>query len=321
MLETTCVGSFPKPDELQEARNDFRRGKVTAEELAVLERKHTEFWVRQQERIGLDILVHGEMERGDMVAHFADAWDGFEEGGLVRSYGNRYYRKPIIVGEVSRPSPTTVEMWKYAQSLTDKPVKGMLTGPYTMMDWSFVEHYPDRQSATLALAGAVRDEARDLVAAGCRYIQIDEPALSTRPHEIELAIEAMGIVTDGLDATTISHICYGDFASIYPRLLDLPVDVLDLEFANRQFSNLDLYRTAPFTKGISVGVIDVHSHVIEDEDTVVGWIKKALDVFEPEKMWIDPDCGMKTRTVEESIAKLEVMVSAVRRVKSELGID
>ncbi|MEW5700989.1 MAG: methionine synthase [Candidatus Zixiibacteriota bacterium] len=320
MLETTSVGSFPKPDYLVKARRDRQQGKVSPDELTTVERRATEEWIRIQERIGIDILVHGEMERGDMTTFFAELLDGYGISGLVRSYGNRYYRKPIIQSTLSRPRPMTTDWHCWVQSLTTMPVKGMLTGPYTMCDWSFDEHYPSRRDAVLALAEIVRDEAHDLEAAGARYIQIDEPAISTRPDEIELAIEAMEVVTAGLKATTISHICYGDFAMMYPRILDLPVDMLDLEFANSQFANLDIFRKPKFTKRISVGVIDVHSHVIETKGQVKDGIRRALDVFDPALVWIDPDCGLKTRTPQEAIDKLTVMVEAVKEIKQEMGL-
>lgn len=319
MLETTSVGSFPKPPYLMKARGQHARGQITDAELRVLERQATEEWIRFQEEIGIDILVHGEMERGDMTTYFAEQLEGVGVSGLVRSYGNRYYRKPVIEAVPTRHNAMTVEMYKYAQSLTSKPVKGMLTGPYTLTDWSFDEYYGSRRDAVMAFAEVVRDEARDLVKAGARYIQIDEPALSTRPEEIDVAIDAMHVVTDGLKATTISHICYGDFATIYPRLLDLPVDNLDLEFANSRFANLDIFRQPKFTKGCSVGVVDVHSHVLETKEEVKDGIRRALEVFEPATMWVDPDCGLKTRTVDEAKAKLRVIVEAVREIKEENG--
>jgi 5-methyltetrahydropteroyltriglutamate--homocysteine methyltransferase len=315
------VGSFPKPAYLVKARNDFASGRISTEELSQLEKKATEECIRLQEKVGLDILVHGEMERGDMVTYFAERMEGFGISGLVRSYGNRYYRKPVVKGEVKRPNAITVDMFKYSQDLTEKPVKGMLTGPYTMCDWSFNEYYPDRRSLTLALAEEIHKEVADLEKAGAKYIQIDEPALSTRPEEVELTVEAMKIVTEGIDAKTISHICYGDFQVFYPRILDLAVDQLDLEFANSDFSNLHIFKNPPFTKEIAVGVVDVHRHVIETKEQVKQNIKKALDVFPIEKVYIDPDCGLKTRTIEEAEAKLKVMVEAVREVKQELRID
>ena len=205
--------------------------------------------------------------------------------------------------------------------MTEKPVKGMLTGPYTMCDWSFNEYFQTRRDLVLNLAEVVHQEALDLDEAGAKYIQIDEPAISTRPDEIELAIEAMKIVTEGIEAKTISHICYGDFKVIYPRILNLPVDQLDLEFANSNFANLEIFMHPKFTKEIAVGVLDVHSHIIEKKDEVKENIRKALEVFPIEKVYIDPDCGLKTRTPEEAEAKLKVMVEAVREIREELGIE
>ena len=184
-----------------------------------------------------------------------------------------------------------------------------------------LKHQKGKLRLCQPLVEIIRDEARDLAAAGARYIQIDEPAISTRPDEIDLAIDAMAVVTDGLKATTISHICYGDFATIYPRILALPVDVLDLEFANSQFANLEVFRRPKFTKKISVGVLDVHSHVIETKNQVKDGIRRALAVFDPEQVWIDPDCGLKTRSPQEAIDKLTVMVEAVREIKQEVGLN
>ncbi|TME96198.1 MAG: methionine synthase, partial [Chloroflexi bacterium] len=176
VLPTTTVGSFGKPDYLTKARSQHARGKLGATELEELERKATAEWIRRQEQLGLDVLVDGEMYRGDMVAYFAERLEGFKIGGLVRAYGNRYYHKPIIAGRVKRPAPMTVSWFEYTQSLTSKPVKGMLTGPYTLLDWSYNEAYPTRREAALALAQVVREEAEDLERAGATYIQIDEPA-------------------------------------------------------------------------------------------------------------------------------------------------
>ena len=319
MLETTSVGSFPKPDYLARARTALTKGEIDDAGLRALEERATREWIKFQEDIGIDILVHGEMERGDMTTFFAERLTGYGVSGLVRSYGNRYYRKPIIEDVLDRPNAMTVEFYKWSQALTKKPVKGMLTGPYTMCDWSFDEHYDSRRDAVLALAEIIHDEVKDLEQAGARYIQIDEPAISTRPDEIDLAIEAMEIVTDGIKATTISHICYGDFAKIYPRVLSLPVDVLDLEFANSHMTNLEIFRKPKFTKKVSVGVLDVHSHVIESVKDVKGAIMKSLTVFDPEQVWIDPDCGLKTRTPQEAMDKMKVMVEATQQVKHELG--
>jgi 5-methyltetrahydropteroyltriglutamate--homocysteine methyltransferase len=319
VLLTTTVGSFGKPDYLQKARNANARGKLGEVELTELERRATVEWIRRQERLDLDILVDGEMYRGDMVAYFAERLEGFRLGGLVRSYGNRYYHKPIIASPVRRPKPMTVDWFRFAQSLTDRPVKGMLTGPYTLLDWSYNEAYRTRRDAALALAEVVRQEAEDLQAAGARYIQIDEPAIHARPEEIDIAIEAMGVVTQNLTAKTISHICYGDFAAIYPKVLELPVDQLDLAMANYGYRWLKLFDRDRFTKELAIGIVDVHSHETESVATAADGIRKGLRYVSKERLLPHPDCGLKTRTVEESEEKCRVVVEATKVVRTELA--
>ena len=320
MLETTTVGSFPKSDELKTARAKARKGQISAAELLKLEQAETREWINIQEEIGLDILVDGEFYRGDMATYFAEYLGGFTVSDRVRSYGNRYYRKPIATGQIKWKGPITVEWFKFAQGLTKKPVKGMLTGPYTMMDWSFDEHYPNRRAFCLDLARAIHEEVKALEAAGAKFIQIDEPAVSTRVEELDLAVEAMKIVTDGVRVKTGTHICYGDFEKAYPKMLELAVDQFDLEFTNSDFRLMDVIKKVPFTKEVAFGVVDVHSHRVESVDEIAAAIRKALEVFPPEKLTIDPDCGLKTRMKEESVAKLKNMVAAVRKVKQEMGV-
>jgi 5-methyltetrahydropteroyltriglutamate--homocysteine methyltransferase len=312
LFPTTSVGSFPKPDYLARARADFTKGKIAPDHLRELERRATAFWIETQEKLGVDVLVDGEMYRGDMVAYFAERLPGFTEGGLVRAYGNRYYHKPIVTGEVSWPGPVTVDWWQYAQSLTKKPVKGMLTGAYTIMDWSFNEHYPDRRSTAMALAAVISKEVEALIAAGCKIIQIDEPALSVRPEELPIALEAMEHATKNLDAYFITHACYGEFEHIYPAMLDLAVDNFDLEMSNSDLDLLEIFRRHPFTKDISFGVVDVHSHKMEGHEAVRQRVERALSILPRDKIWIDPDCGLKTRTVEEAIEKLRLCVEAAK---------
>jgi 5-methyltetrahydropteroyltriglutamate--homocysteine methyltransferase len=320
ILPTTSVGSFPKPDYLKKARTQAARGEIKEKKLRELEEKATREWIHFQEEIGIDILVDGEMYRGDMVTFFAETLKGFEISGLVRSYGNRYYRKPVVTGEVKRAKPMTVDWFQFAQGLTKKPVKGMLTGPYTIMDWSFNEHYPDRRELTLALAEVIHEEAIDLEKAGAKFIQIDEPAVSVRPEELPLVVEAMGVVTKGLKAKTLTHICYGDFEKIYPGMLEIPVDQIDLELSNSNFSLLELFRKYPFTKEIGLGVVDVHSHALESKELVKSRIENALKVFRPEQIYVDPDCGLKTREVQEAKDKLRVIVEATKEVRKELAL-
>ncbi len=327
-LTTNAVGSYPKPDYLAQARTQFSQGKLSREELEKLEKQATEYWIRLQERIGLDVLVHGEMERGDMVAYFAgepggNTIRGMKLGGLVRSYGNRYYHKPIIYDKLAWPGPMTVDMWKFSQGLTDRPVKGMLTGAYTMVEWSFDEHYPSRRDAVLDMALVIRREVEALVAAGAKYIQIDEPAIHTRPHQdFDLAVEAMRVTVEGIDCEFHTHICYGEVEEIYPDMLRLPVKQIHLAFKNTDFAYLDLMKENPYdaSKDLGVGVTDVHTRFVESVDEVKAGIMRTLKLFPPERLWIYPDCGLKTRTAEEAEGKLQVMVDAVNQVKRELEI-
>ncbi|MFZ0215858.1 MAG: methionine synthase [Candidatus Dormiibacterota bacterium] len=318
-LLTTSVGSLPKPDYLVHGRAARARGELTQEGLDELARQATREWIGFQEELGLDVLVDGEMYRGDMVAYFAENLEGMGLSGLVRSYGNRYYKKPVATGVIRRPRPITVEWWQYAQGLTERPVKGMLTGPYTICDWSFDDHFGSRREFVLALAEVVRQEAEDLERAGARYLQIDEPAVSTRLDELDLAIEALGIVTQGLSAHTTTHMCYGRFEEVYPRILDLPVDELDLEMTNSGLDLLARFPAHPFTKDVGFGVVDVHSHRVPPVEEVKEHLRRALTYLSPEQIYVDPDCGLKTRTPEEARAMLTVIQQARDEVREELA--
>lgn len=317
LLPTTTVGSLPKPPELLAARATFRRGRISQRELDSLTEEATLFWLERQREIGLDVLVDGELYRGDMVAYFAEALEGMVLGGLVRSYGNRYYPKPVIQGAVRWLEPITVGWWRFASTHADAPVKAIVTGPYTMMDWSFDEHYTSREEACLAFAVELRNEVAALAAAGARLIQIDEPALSARPAELPTAIEALRILTEGIDAYFVAHACYGAFETIYPALLDLPVDNLDLAISHSAVDWLEMFAGQPFTKDLSVGVLDVHDHRIETAPQVVSRLRAALRLVSPEALWISPDCGLKTRTVDEATDKLRSMTAATARLRGE----
>src|SRR5438552_3882917 len=265
LLPITAVGSYAKPSELVKARARYRNGKISKDELRKHQEEATPMWMGFQNEIGVDVPVDGEMYRGDMVEYFAEEMDGFEIGDWVRSYGNRYYRKPIVTGEVRWRGPITVDWWKFAQSLTDKPVKGMFTGGYTVMDWSFNEHYPGRRATALALAAELRKEVEALVDAGCKIVQVDEPAGSVRPDEI--AIEAMHITCEGIDAYFITHALeYGYPQTVFPDVLELAVDNFDMEFANSDFAFLEGLKGFGFDKDLSLGVADVHTHEIESVD-------------------------------------------------------
>jgi len=318
LLPTTTVGSLPKPDYIIEGRAKYARGKIKYEDLKELEMQATEFWVKKQDEIGLDIIVDGEMYRGDMVAYFAETMQGFQTGELVRSYGNRYYRKPVISSEITWCGPITVDWWRYTQALTKKPVKGMITGPYTIMDWSFNEYYPSRYDATIAIAQELRKEVEALIDAGAKIIQIDEPAISTRVDELAFACEAMHIITQGLYAYFICHICYGNFAPAYKQIFSLAVDNLDLETSHRLLALEDFLKANKLDKDISYGVIDVHQHTLDSIDEIRSRVRHALALFDKDNIWIDPDCGLKTRTVDEAVSKLINMQRAVEQIRQEL---
>ena len=319
LLPITAVGSYAKPKALTQARAQFAAGKLGRDELRKHEEEATAMWMGFQNEIGVDVPVDGEMYRGDMVAYFAEEMDGFETGGLVRAYGNRFYRKPIITGEIRWRGPITVDWWKFAQSMTDKPVKGMFTGGYTTMDWSFNEYYADRRATALALAAEFRKEVEALVEAGCKIIQVDEPAVSVRPDEIEIAIEAMQITCEGIDAYFITHALeYGYPQTVFPDVLDLSVDNFDMEFANSDFIFLEKLKDFGFDKDLSLGVVDSHTHKIEPVEQIEARIRQAVSILPPETIWPDPDCGLKTRTVEESMAKMRAIAEATKRVREEL---
>lgn len=318
LLPTTTVGSFPKPEYLLQARKDFKKSNITREQLTELEKQATREIIQFQEELGLDVLVDGEMYRGDMVAYFAEEIGGFAQSGLVRSYGNRYYHKPIVTDKLERKQPITVAWWKYAQSLSTKPIKGMLTGPYTIMDWSFNEYYPDRRELTLALAHIIHDEVKDLEQAGAKIIQVDEPAISVRFDELDLAKEALEIVTKDVNAYIISHICFGEFSKVYDQMITLPVQQLDLEVSNSSFDLVERMKQKAFPLDIGLGVFDVHDRRVESVDYMKKIIQQALTVLSPEKIWVSPDCGLKTRALPETREKLAHLVQAAQELRATL---
>ncbi len=321
-LLTSTVGSFPKPQELQRARRRFASGEIEEDALREEEDRAVRDVLALQESLGIDLLVDGEMDRGDMTTFFAERLDGMAVSGLVRSYGNRYYRKPVILGGVRRLRPMTVDRWRFAQAATTHPVKAILTGPYTMMDWSFDEHYPSRAACCRAMSEVIREEAEDLAAAGARDIQIDEPAISARPDEIALAASALGVVTAPLRGRvrTWTHLCYGDFLPVLDGILALPVDGLLLELSNSAFDLLEGLKRLPEDKLLGAGVLDVHTHRVESPGEVIERLERVLDAIPAERVWINPDCGLKTRTGDETRGKLEAMMQAVRAVRQARGL-
>ena len=315
LLPTTVVGSFKKPTYLLKAMREFKKGVIDKTALKKAQMQALDEIIELQEQIGLDVLVDGEVEREEMTIFFAERFSGLEASDWVRSYGNRYYRKPIITDALRWTRPITVEFFKEAQARTKKPVKGMFTGPYTMVDWSFDEFYRNREMAVLDFAKQYRYEAEALKEAGCKILQIDEPAASVRLDEWDLFCEALSIITKNLGMYTICHICYGDFDRM-PDFSKVPVDNLDLECANNDFSFL--CGRKPFHQDISAGVFDVHTHRQTPKDELIKNLQTVLEIFPKERVWIDPDCGLRTRTRKEAFAQLKLMVEAVRKVRNRI---
>ncbi|MBI2056609.1 MAG: methionine synthase [Candidatus Sungbacteria bacterium] len=314
LLPLTTVGSFPKPSYLLAARRKYKK---ESQLLKNAETNATRYWISAQERLDFDVLVHGEMERGDMVAYFGEELEGFMPGGkedLVRSYGNRFWIPPHIVSPVRWKEPLTLGAWEFAQSLTKKPVKGMLTGPATIHDWSLDRFYGNRHTTVLAIAQALRYEIDVLIQNGVKIIQIDEPSLAQTEFFFDTILEAFHIMIDGLSekAYFIMHTCYGEdiFESLYPRMLELPVDNLDIETANSGMKFLHTIERFPVVKDLSLGFVDVHTRDLERVDTVRDWMRLALTIIPKEKLWLGPDCGLKTRTVGDAELKLVVLSAA-----------
>jgi len=328
IVPATSVGSLPPTPELAQARAAARarRGVSASAETpgavrgpTELERAAASFWIAKQEELGLDILVDGELNRDDGIAWFAGHLRGFNRGGLVRAGEGCFIRKPVLATEVRWTSPVTVPFWSHAQSLTQKPVKATLPGPYSLMDGSFNQRYPTRRAACLAIARELRKEAEALVRAGCRIIQLDEPALGGRPEELELAGDAIRAATRDLRAYVIVHACYGALAPVWPALAGLPADNLDLECVNSDFAVFRPMAKTPFAQDVSVGVVDVLSPKVDTPETVLRRVKKALTLLKPERVWVDPDCGLRERTVDEAVAQLAVVSTAAREARKGHG--
>lgn len=311
-LLTATVGWFPKPPAVRRARWRLAEGEIDEAAARAVVDEATRECVREQERIGLDQLVDGQLDRSDMITHFAEHIEGMESLGFVRCFGNRYYRRPRIVGDVERTRPIALHGFAVASEATSRPVKAVLTGPYTLMDWSFDEHYGSRENCCLALAEIVRAEAEDLVAAGAREIQIDEPALTAHPEEFELAAAALGRVTAGLRgrARTWTHMAYGDTAAALERIFALPVDGLLLEMANSSYGFVDALAGLPADKLLGAGVIDVLDDAIESVDAIRRRVDRLVACVGAERLWLVPDAGLRTLPPETALSKLRALVTA-----------
>jgi 5-methyltetrahydropteroyltriglutamate--homocysteine methyltransferase len=317
-IPVTNVGSFPKTPELIELRYKVSKGVQPVQELERKERLATEMTIRDQERLGLDVLVDGEMNRADLVSFFARRIDGFGPGGTVRVFGNRYYKKPVIRGKLSWTGPMVAESWKANQRLTHRPLKAVITGPYTLMDWSFNEYYPSRESALRDLADILKREVAALSEAGARLIQIDEPAISSRPEEFAMAADAIREVIGSSRAYITLHHCYGNLAPLWTKLQRLPVDNFSIECANSDLELLKEIKKNPTVKDVTVGLLDVHNHKAETPETVRTRLKAALASVPAGQLWVSPDCGLRTRDRKEVHDKLSALIKETHKVRGRL---
>lgn len=332
-LPTTTIGSFPQTTDVRNARLRFKKGGLTEADYNAFLREKTAECVRFQEEVGLDVLVHGEFERNDMVEYFGENLDGFSftSHGWVQSYGSRCVKPPIIFGDVARPRPMTVEWSAYAQSLTKRPMKGMLTGPITILQWSFVRDDQPRSETARQIGLAVRDEVADLEAAGICIIQIDEPALREglplrrsdwKPY-LDWATETFRLSASGVkDETQIhTHMCYCEFNDIIDSIAALDADVISIETSRSNMELLEAFVNFQYPNEVGPGVWDIHSPRVPAKKEMTDLLRKAAGVLPPRNIWVNPDCGLKTRGWEETKASLCNMVSAARELRSELFND
>ena len=328
LYPTTTIGSFPQTAEIRQARSQFKAGELDEAGYKAAMRAEIERSVREQEDLGLDVLVHGEAERNDMVEYFGEQLDGyaFSQFGWVQSYGSRCVKPPILFGDISRPKAMTVEWIKYAQSLTGKPMKGMLTGPVTILNWSFVRDDQPRSVSCYQLALAIREEVLDLEKAGIRVIQIDEAALreglplrkSQWKKYLDWAVESFRITANGVqDETQVhTHMCYSEFNDIIASIADMDADVITIETSRSDMELLDVFDDFKYPNEIGPGVYDIHSPNIPTQEHIVQLMKKAAERIPSERLWVNPDCGLKTRQWPEVIPALTNMVAAAKALRA-----
>ncbi|MFD4558396.1 5-methyltetrahydropteroyltriglutamate--homocysteine S-methyltransferase [Streptomyces sp. NPDC058469] len=330
-LPTTTIGSFPQTAELRTARADLRARRIDTAGYEERVKAEIQEVISFQEKTGLDVLVHGEPERNDMVQYFAEQLTGYlaTQHGWVQSYGTRYVRPPILAGDISRPEPMTVRWTAYAQSLTGRPVKGMLTGPVTMLAWSFVRDDLPLGDTARQVALALRDEVNDLEAAGTSVIQVDEPALretlplraADHPAYLAWATEAFRLTTGGVRPETQvhTHMCYAEFGDIVQAIDDLDADVISLEAARSHMQVASELAEHGYPREAGPGVYDIHSPRVPSTAEAAALLRKGLEAIPPERLWVNPDCGLKTRGWPETRASLENLVAAARTVREELA--
>ncbi|MBN2701553.1 MAG: 5-methyltetrahydropteroyltriglutamate--homocysteine S-methyltransferase [Methylothermaceae bacterium] len=324
LLPTTTIGSFPQTPEIRARRRDFKQGEISADDYTDFLKEQIAFCVQKQEAYGLDVLAHGEPERNDMVEYFGEQLEGFAftRNGWVQSYGSRCVKPPIIYGDVSRPRPMTVDWIRYAQSLSPKPMKGMLTGPVTMLQWSFVRDDLPRRDTCLQIALSLRDEVADLEAAGIGVIQIDEPALREGlplrqkdwPAYLDWSVSCFRIASSGVrDETQIhTHMCYAEFNDIIESIAALDADVITVEATRSKMDLLDAFAGFEYPNEIGPGVYDIHSPNIPTAEEMAALLELAAGKIPLERLWVNPDCGLKTRKWPEVDAALGNMVEAAR---------
>jgi 5-methyltetrahydropteroyltriglutamate--homocysteine S-methyltransferase len=331
LLPTTTIGSFPQTQEVRKQRAAHKKGAITDVEYNDFLKQKTEECIREQEQIGLDVLVHGEFERNDMVEYFGEHLAGFAftSKGWVQSYGSRCVKPPIIYGDVSRVRPITVEWSSFARSLTTRPMKGMLTGPITILQWSFVRNDIAERDVAWQIGLALRDEVQDLEAAGIRVIQVDEPALreglplrrSDWPAYLDWSVKAFRLATSSVtDGTQIhTHMCYCQFEDILPSIAALDADVISMETARSRMEMLHAFKRHGYPNEIGPGIYDIHSPRVPTKKEMVGLLQLALEVLRPEQLWVNPDCGLKTRAWPETIEALTNLCQAAAEVRAELA--
>ncbi len=331
LLPTTTIGSFPQTAEVRKARAAHQAGKLSDKDYDSFLKNETAKAIRWQEDVGLDVLVHGEFERSDMVEYFGEQLEGFvfTRNGWVQSYGSRCVKPPIIFGDVARPEPMTTRWTRYAQSLTSKPVKGMLTGPVTILQWSFVRDDQPRKDTCWQIALAIRDEVADLEAGGAAIIQIDEPALREGlplrrrdwPEYLRWAVDAFRLASSvARDETQIhTHMCYCEFNDIIESIAELDADVISIETSRSQMELLSVFADFRYPNDIGPGVYDIHSPRIPTQAEIEQSLTKALAVLSPEQVWVNPDCGLKTRRWEEVQPALAAMVAAAHATRQRLA--
>ena len=329
LFPTTTIGSFPQTGAVRKARAEYNRGVLDGKKYDAFLHQETERAIRWQEEAGLDMLVHGEFERNDMVQYFGEKLAGFAftVNGWVQSYGSRCVRPPILYGDVSRPEPMTVDWWRYAQGLTDKPVKGMLTGPVTILNWSFVRDDQPREASCRQIALAIRDEVLDLEAAGCKAIQIDEAALREGlplrerdwPAYLDWAVDCFRLAAAGVGNQTQihTHMCYSEFNDILPSIGAMDTDVISIETARSQMELLAGFASYRYPSAIGPGIYDIHSARVPSKDEMVALMRLAQKHLRPEQLWVNPDCGLKTRGWDEVKPAIAAMVSAARTLRAE----